>query len=250
MLMDEKDIKVITLGESGVGKTSIINRIKGDGFNEAQLPTFEILDSFTLKKTDTKRNLTINLIFHDTAGQENLANKLPMNYIRNSKVVLLVFCNIESLKVIKERWYTFYQQNTNTENPRFILIGNKSDIFGDKRDEIIKQGQEFADEIDAHFMTCSAKSDDNLDNITRYILREAKRIIDEDNIKKEQKEKEEKERKEKEEKEKKEKEEKVENTVKKEKVEMTAKKEREISNDEKSIKISNIKKKKRKQCCK
>ena len=249
MLMDEKDIKVITLGESGVGKTSIINRIKGDGFNEAQLPTSEILDLFTLKKTDTKRNLTINLIFHDTAGQEKLANKLPMNYIRNSKVVLLVFCDIESLKVIKERWYTFYQQNTNTENPRFILIGNKSDIFGDKRDEIIKQGQEFADEIDAHFMTCSAKSDDNLDNITRYILREAKRIIDED-IKKEQKEKEEKERKEKEEKEKKEKEEKVENTVKKEKVEMTAKKEREISNDEKSIKISNIKKKKRKQCCK
>ena len=249
MLMDEKDIKVITLGESGVGKTSIINRIKGDGFNEAQLPTFEILDLFTLKKTDTKRNLTINLIFHDTAGQEKLANKLPMNYIRNSKVVLLVFCDIESLKVIKERWYTFYQQNTNTENPRFILIGNKSDIFGDKRDEIIKQGQEFADEIDAHFMTCSAKSDDNLDNITRYILREAKRIIDED-IKKEQKEKEEKERKEKEEKEKKEKEEKVENTVKKEKVEMTPKKEREISNDEKSIKISNIKKKKRKQCCK
>ena len=173
-----------------------------------------------------------------------------MSYIRDGKVVLLVFCDIESLKVIKERWYTFYQQNTNTENPRFILIGNKSDIFGDKRDEIIKQGQEFADEIDAHFMTCSAKSDDNLDNITRYILREAKRIIDEDNIKKEQKEKEEKERKEKEEKEKKEKEEKVENTVKKEKVEMTAKKEREISNDEKSIKIHTLKKTKRKQCCK
>ena len=61
--MDEKDIKVITLGESGVGKTSIINRIKGDGFNEAQLPTSEIFDLFTLIKTDYKKEFNYKFNF-------------------------------------------------------------------------------------------------------------------------------------------------------------------------------------------
>ena len=121
----------------------------------------------------------MNLNYHDTAGQEKIINSLPMRYIRNAHIVLLVFCDIESLNIIKDRWYKFYKKNANIENSRFILIGNKSDIFGDKREEIIKQGEKFAEEIDALFMTCSAKSDDNLDNVQRYIEAEAKRFIDE-----------------------------------------------------------------------
>ena len=59
-------------------------------------------------------------------------------------------------------------------------MGNKSDLFGDKREEIINLGEEFSEEIDAHFITCSAKSSDNIDNLERYIITEAKRFIDEE----------------------------------------------------------------------
>ena len=45
-------------------------------------------------------------------------------------------------------------KKANLENSIIILIGNKSDIFEDKRDEILNKGQEFADEIDTHFLTC------------------------------------------------------------------------------------------------
>ena len=55
-------------------------------------------------------------------------HKLLLQYIRNSHVVLLVFCNIQTLEVIKNRWYTFYKKNANIDNSRFILIGNKNDI--------------------------------------------------------------------------------------------------------------------------
>ena len=179
MITREKDINIITLGESGVGKTSIINRIRKERFDNKEEHTLFIFSYFNIQKPYNKRNIMMNLNYHDTAGQEKIINSLPMRYIRNAHIVLLVFCDFESLNVIKDRWYKFYKENANIKNSRFILIGNKSDIFGDKREEIIKQGEKFAEEIDALFMTCSAKSDDNLDNVQRYIEAEAKRFIDE-----------------------------------------------------------------------
>ena len=178
--MEEKDINIITLGEMGVGKTSIIKRIREEAFDEEEFTTEFIFSFFNIKKPYKTRNLIMNLNYHDTAGQEKIINGLPKRYIRNSHIVLLVFSDIRTLNVIKDRWYKHYKENANILNSRFILIGNKSDIFGDERDEIIKQGNQFAEEINAHFMTCSAKSDDNMDNIQRYIETEAKRFIDDE----------------------------------------------------------------------
>ena len=180
---EQRDINVITLGETGVGKTSIIQRLKDDSFNENQQSTF-LLRFFTLQRPFDKLRLTINLNFRDTVGQERLVDQLPMQYIRDSHVVLLVFSTIKNLEVIKQRWYKFYKENSNIDGSRFILIGNKSDEFGDERDEIKKQGDKFAEEIDALFLTCSAKSRDNMDNVERYIVTEAKRFIDEERKKK------------------------------------------------------------------
>ena len=171
------NLNVITLGNQGVGKTSLVNRIINGTFQETYTSTIGI-EFHTLKRTYENKNLEITLSFKDTAGQEKFQT-INNQYIRDSHIVLLVFSNIESLIDLKDRWYKFYKENANIENSRFILIGNKSDIFGDKREEIIKQGEKFAEEIDALFMTCSAKSDDNLDNVQRYIEAEAKRFIDE-----------------------------------------------------------------------
>ena len=184
---EQRDINVITLGETGVGKTSIIQRLKDDSFNENQKSTFH-LSFFTLQRPFDKLRLTINLNFRDTVGQERLVDKLPMQYIRDSHVVLLVFSTIENLEVIKQRWYKFYKENSKIDASRFTLIGNKSDEFGDERDEIKKQGDKFAEEIDALFLTCSAKSRDNMDNVERYIITEAKRYIEKEEKEKKKKE--------------------------------------------------------------
>ena len=174
--MKNKTINVITLGDARVGKTSIIQRIKDGTFNENVKMTV-YLDNFIIKRKYEKKNIMINLFFKDTAGQEE-HQEVPLQYIRDSHVVLLVFCDIKTLNKIKERWLKFYKEKANIENSRFILIGNKSDIFGNERDEIIKQGEKFAEDIDAHFITCSAKIADNMDNLDRYITTEAKRFID------------------------------------------------------------------------
>ena len=174
----EKILNIITLSDAGVGKTSIINRIKDGTFKDCYRATLA-LDYFTITRNYENKNLIMSLNFHDTAGLEEFQGIIPMQIIRNAHIVLLVFCDINSLNDITKRWYKFYKKNANIENSRFILVGNKSDIFGDDEDEIIKQGQKFAEEIDAHFITCSAKSEDNMDNLERFIINEAKRFIDE-----------------------------------------------------------------------
>jgi len=174
----EKQVKisVITLGDTGVGKTSIIKRIHDDSFQELMFSTHGMSDFF-IERNYTKKNIKIALCFKDTAGQE-LYKELPLQYIRNSHIVLLVFSTIETLNTIRERWYNFYKENANLEISKFILVGNKSDIFGDEREEIERQGQEFSEEINAHFITCSAKSKDNIDTLEQIIIDEAKRMID------------------------------------------------------------------------
>ena len=178
----DKKINVIILGDKGVGKTSIFNIIKEKALTDI-ITDINDIDSFIIKANYEKKNTTISLNIKDIKNQENFKGNIPLQYIRNNHIVLLVFSNIETLNNIKENWYKFNKENTNIENSKYILIGNKSDLFGDEKDEIIKQGNKFAEEIDAHFITCSVISKDNLDNIERYIITEAKRFIEEEDKK-------------------------------------------------------------------
>ena len=174
--MEKKELKVITLGDSGVGKTSILNIIKGRDNN---ISNNDKNGNFVIQRKYEKKNMMISLNLMDSDSNQNNEKNIPIQYIRDSHIVLLIFCNIETLNHLKDRLYKFYKDNVDTHNSIFILIANKSDIFGDERDEIIKQGNKFAEEIDAHLITCSAKSEDNMDNLDRYITTEAKRFIDE-----------------------------------------------------------------------
>ena len=110
----EKVINVITLGDSGVGKTSIIQRFKDDTFSDDKTVTLGI-DVIVLKRKFENRDLTISLNIHDTAGQE-VYKSMPLNYIRNSHIVLLVFSNIKTLDEIKNRWLNLYKRHSNVEN--------------------------------------------------------------------------------------------------------------------------------------
>ena len=175
----ERPINIITLGSSGDGKTSIIGRIEFKKFDDFTPATIGMKYS-CIKRKYEKKNLIISLNFRDTMGHEDYQNIMPLQYIRDSHIVLLVFCSIDTLNDIIKRWYKFYKDNANIDNSRFILVGNKSDIFGDDRDEIIKEGEAFAEKIDAVFITCSAKSADNMDNLERFILTESKRFIDDE----------------------------------------------------------------------
>ena len=172
-----QNISIITLGEAGVGKTSIIKRIIYKNYEDFYSVTLSLEFHSLTKDYKNKSFNKIKYQFSDTAGGE-IYNSLTMNYIRGKDIVLLVFCDLDSLEVLIKRWYSFIKNNSDISKTKFIVVANKSDTFGDKYEDIKKKGKEFARDIDAFFITCSAKSKENIDNLEDHIEYEAIKIIE------------------------------------------------------------------------
>ena len=170
---NKKDLNVIILGDNRVGKSSILQIIKQGESIENNNSSIN-KNNFIIKKKYERKKIEILLHFKD------VENQITPQYIRDSHIVLLVFCDIKSLDYLRNSLHIYYKNNSNIFNPRFILVGNKCDTFGNDKDEIMKKGQEFAEEINAQFLTCSTTSLDNKDNIERYNTTEAKNYIDEE----------------------------------------------------------------------
>ena len=84
---EEEAIKVILLGESGVGKTNLISITNGGNFNENEVVTSSL--SFSVKKLNVNgKEYAINL--WDTVGQERLRNLTKLFY-NDSKIVIFVY---------------------------------------------------------------------------------------------------------------------------------------------------------------
>ena len=127
---EKKLFKIITLGDSGVGKTCILRRFVTGKFDKNTLSMigFESSTKEIILKDGTK--VTLQLI--DTAGQENY-HALATTYIRNSDGVLFVFSHDsrESFNNIKNWLMSFKDNNQDIdfdkEFPAF-LVGNKCDL--------------------------------------------------------------------------------------------------------------------------
>ena len=130
---DEKDIiefKLITLGDSGVGKTSILKRFVNGKFEMKMISTIGFGTS--LKVITLKNGTKIRLKLIDTAGQENF-QALAATYIKNADAVFFVFAHNdkESFKNIK-KWLDNFKDNNHTidfsKNFPAYLVGNKYDL--------------------------------------------------------------------------------------------------------------------------
>jgi len=128
---DEKKLyKIITLGDSGVGKTCILRRFVTGKFDKNTLSMIGFESS--TKEIVLKNGNKVTLQLIDTAGQENY-HALATTYIRNSDGVLFVFSHDsrESFNNIKNWLMSFKENNQDIdfdkEFPGF-LVGNKCDL--------------------------------------------------------------------------------------------------------------------------
>ena len=171
----EEDImKVITLGEGGVGKTSIIRRYIDNEFNENVLSTIGL--NFHFKHIELKDGNTITLKLIDTAGQEKY-RALAKSYFKNIDAVLFIFAidNKESFDNIKN-WINLYNDNHNgkADIPKF-LIGNKSDQERKVREDLIEQ---FKNEYkDYKYYETSAKKNDGIEKLFQDLGEDLYKIL-------------------------------------------------------------------------
>jgi len=154
--------KIITLGDSGVGKTSIINRYISGKFDNNIFSTIGI--NFSLKKLVINKSQNIQLKIIDTCGQEKYRS-LSKSYFRQTDGVLYVFGlnDKSSFDSIKEWMKYFDEENTIGEIPK-VLVGNKCDL---KFDEGLDKNliQEFSKENNIKYIETSAKGDLNINEL-------------------------------------------------------------------------------------
>ena len=148
----EDEIKVILIGESATGKTSLINTSIGLQFKEHLDST--ATNSFVPKKiTIGNKEYTVNL--WDTIGQEKFRS-LTKIFLKKADIVIYVYdiTNRNSFEDLEE-WINICKETVDNE---FIggVVGNKSDLY---LSEEVKEdeGKKFADSKNFHFRLVSAK---------------------------------------------------------------------------------------------
>ena len=153
-------IKIILLGDSGVGKSSIIKRYMEDKFDSNIAVTF---GSNFLEKIITIKDKKVKLELWDTAGQEEFRSVTKI-FIKNSKIVVLVY-NITVKQTFENLnyWYDFIQKEIG-QNIIYGLAGNKTDLIleeGFEEEVPSEEAKEFAQKINATFSQISARESGN-----------------------------------------------------------------------------------------
>jgi len=164
-------IKIVLIGESAVGKTSIIKRYTSDKFD---LESISSLSAQISSKEIEINSQIYNLDIWDTAGQEKYRALVKIFY-KNTKAIIFVYdiTNYRSFEELKKYWIP-QTKEVSDENIVFALVGNKSDLY-EKEEVNENEAREFAKQINAIFFLTSALDRSGIDDL---FLNVAHKIID------------------------------------------------------------------------
>ena len=167
--------KILLIGDSGVGKTSILKRYSDDVYEKDSSSTVGI--DFKIR-TIEMNGIKIKLQMWDTAGQERFRN-ITTAYYRNALGVIIVFdiTNRTSFENV-EYWIS----NVKDNNPRrceIVLVGDKSDL---RYTQNITQQEidELVAKYGMRYFETSAKQDYMIDDVFKYLTHTIKKNIDEE----------------------------------------------------------------------
>jgi len=170
---DYEEIKAILVGDSGVGKTNLINTSVGIPFVEGKRPT--ISGSFVSKKikADNDQEFIVNL--WDTAGQETYRDVTKL-FFKGSEIILLVYdiTTKNSFESLKE-WAKIAEDIIENEHI-YGIVGNKNDLYLESKvsDDEVK---DFADKLNAKFKLVSAKTDkQSFSDLLKDLVEDLKKI--------------------------------------------------------------------------
>ena len=145
--------KLLIIGDSGVGKSSLMNRFSDNIFNETFINTIGVDFKIRTINMDGK---VIKLQIWDTAGQERFRT-IVSSYYRGAHGIMVVFdiTNKESFENIP-MWCEEIKKHA-SGSVKKILIGNKSD-FDTRRQVEYSEAKELADSMNMTYIETSAKT--------------------------------------------------------------------------------------------
>mmetsp|Transcript_22293 Transcript_22293/g.23246 ORF Transcript_22293/g.23246 Transcript_22293/m.23246 type:complete len:204 (+) Transcript_22293:39-650(+) len=169
-------LKILTLGESGVGKTCILLRFTGDYYFQHHINTIGV--DYKQKELSIEENGTqkkVKLCIWDTAGQEKF-RKIARSYYKGAHGIILTYdvTDENSFKNIRN-WVKQIEQNAQT-NVCKVLVGNKCDR--EDRKISYEEGAKLASEFKMQFFETSAKSNYNVNETFTFLTKEILSISD------------------------------------------------------------------------
>ncbi|XP_030746437.1 ras-related protein Rab-18-B [Sitophilus oryzae] len=146
-------LKILIIGESGVGKSSLLLRFTEDNFDPEQTLTIGV--DFKTKKLTVDGN-AVKLAIWDTAGQERFRTLTP-SYYRDAQGAILVF-DISSYSTFAklETWLNELDTYSTKKNIVKMIVGNKIDM--ENREVTREQAMAFARRHQTLYIEASAKT--------------------------------------------------------------------------------------------
>ena len=164
-MFDDKDLetlKIVLIGESGVGKTSIISQFIDQIFQNDQQST--IGGTFSTKTIKCGNGKILKLEIWDTAGQERYRSVTKMFY-KDANAAILVYdiTNKFSFEELQKYWIEQVKESS-PRNIILAIVANKSDLI---EHEQVDEGEarQFAKDNDALFAVTSAKQTSTVDSL-------------------------------------------------------------------------------------
>ena len=163
--------KVLLIGNSSVGKSSLLLRFVDNQWSDLFVPTIGVDFKIRTMEIDNKN---VKLQIWDTAGQERFKN-ITASYYRGAHGIFVVYdiSDTESFKNINN-WLIEIEKNAN-KNVYKILVGNKCDLE-DKRTVSYQEGKELAETYGMQFIETSAKSNTNVDEAFHLLGKEVMKL--------------------------------------------------------------------------
>ena len=154
-MSEEPKIKIVLVGESGVGKTNLIRVINDEPFEKSANST---ISSSYYEKEIIINNKRYCYSLWDTVGQE-VYRSLNQMYLKDAKIVLVVFALNNKISY-QETNFWINSTKEALEEGKYImaLVANKSDLYNEQEvtDEEVKKR---ADELNIDFVLTSAAED-------------------------------------------------------------------------------------------
>lgn len=166
MNYDEK-CQLLIIGDSTVGKTSILSRFTEGTFSPNYLATVG-LDFFT--KDEYFNNKIVRIKIWDTAGQERY-KALTQGFFRNAHGILIVYdvTNSETFDNLKYWVQSIHTHLGEKGNVKVIIIGNKIDL---KREIKKEDAQKYAEENGYKYFETSALSGEGIEESIKYLVQQ------------------------------------------------------------------------------
>ena len=156
-------IQLIIVGESCVGKTSLLYKYTQGTFREQYLSTIG-LEYFTSEENINGNNIKVKI--WDTAGQEEYKS-LTKNYFHNADGIIIVYdVSLKSSFDKVQEWINSIYEYSE-KNIQKVLVGNKIDL---EREVSKEEGEKIAESFEIPFFETSAKEDDVIKDIMKKII--------------------------------------------------------------------------------